>query len=207
MPQNMKSLRGWFNLYFFSALAAVVVGCHSPGHHYGKKQIATIRLYMEATRHEVGSGQVFVTRQRVPMNIERDSFLDEGDVRSAQLVDLPDGTFAIEVTFNDHGAAMLDMQTVGNKGRHIVIFSHFPPPGSKEDTSDGDSTTTAPAQPAQTTESPDKPRKSGWISAVKISGRLSDGVLMFTPDTSRAEAQQIVTGLTNVASKSKIKQT
>ncbi len=38
-----------------------------------------------------------------------------------------------------------------------------------------------------------------WIAAPVIKERLGDGVLVFTPDTTRQEAERIVSGLTRVA--------
>jgi hypothetical protein len=195
MRVNMKSPRGWFNIYFVLAASALAAGCQSHHPHYGKKQVATIRLYLE-THEDASAGTVFVTRQRIPMTVERDPFLDESDLARARFVDEPDGTYAIDLVFNDHGAALLDMTTIGNRGRRIAIFSHFPPPGTKEVLDD-----TPDSQPKPAVS--DKPRGSGWISAVMISGRLTSGSLVFTPDATRAEAQAIVAGLNNVVSKSK----
>ncbi|HWD19375.1 MAG TPA: hypothetical protein VHB20_08845 [Verrucomicrobiae bacterium] len=192
----MKSLRGWFNIYFISALALAVAGCGSMG--YGKKQVATIRLYLESRRESSGAGTVYVTRQRIPMSIDREPFLDESDLSSARLDDNPDGTYAIELSFNDHGATVLDMTTVGNRGRRIVIFSHFPPPGTKEDAN-------ADIQHPDAGAPSDQPRKSGWISAVMINHRMSNGNVRFTPDATREEAAHIVEGLKNVIAKAKSK--
>jgi hypothetical protein len=196
MGLNMKSPRGWFNIYFFSALLAMAAGCHSHGLHFGQKQVATIRLYLQTSDQTFSGGRVYVTRARIPMTIERDPFLDESDLAQARLIDDPDGTYAIELAFNDHGSAMLDMKSIGNRGRCIAIFSHFPPPGTREDP---EGTETSLPDPT----APDKPRRSGWISAVMINGRIANGTLRFTPDATRAEAQAIVTGLKNVIGKSK----
>ena len=38
-----------------------------------------------------------------------------------------------------------------------------------------------------------------WIAAPVITQRIGDGVLVFTPDTSRKEAERIVSGLNRVA--------
>jgi len=38
-----------------------------------------------------------------------------------------------------------------------------------------------------------------WLAAPVISRRIPDGVLVFTPDASRAEADDIVLGLNNIA--------
>jgi hypothetical protein len=38
-----------------------------------------------------------------------------------------------------------------------------------------------------------------WLAAPMMNKRISDGVLVFTPDASREEADRIVLGLNNVA--------
>jgi SecDF, P1 head subdomain len=40
-----------------------------------------------------------------------------------------------------------------------------------------------------------------WLAAPRITGRISNGVLSFTPDATRAEAERIVQGLNNVVAK------
>jgi hypothetical protein len=45
----------------------------------------------------------------------------------------------------------------------------------------------------------DKPAIGRWLAAPLISHRMADGVLAFTPDLSRPEADQLVLGLNHVA--------
>ena len=40
-----------------------------------------------------------------------------------------------------------------------------------------------------------------WLAAPVISHRISDGVLVFTPDATREEAEEIALGLNNVSKK------
>jgi len=185
----MKFQRGWFNIYFICLLAILGSACHSMG---GSKQLATVRLYLETPREGNGAGKVLVTRAMIPMSIESEPFLDESDISKARLIEEPDGTYSIELAFDEHGTMLLELKSVENKGRHIVVFCHFPPPGTKQDE---EGTGTKPE--------PGKPRTSGWVSAVEITGRLSNGTLVFTPDTTREEAKRIVDGLNNVAAKIK----
>jgi preprotein translocase subunit SecD len=42
-----------------------------------------------------------------------------------------------------------------------------------------------------------------WLAAPLISKRIGDGVLIFTPDANRPEADRIVRGLNNIAAKAK----
>lgn len=44
-----------------------------------------------------------------------------------------------------------------------------------------------------------------WLAAPVISRRIGDGLLIFTPDANRAEAERIVRGLNNLAAKMKKK--
>jgi hypothetical protein len=104
------------------------------------------------------------------------------------------------------------MLTTENKGRHIVVFSQFPPKGYKEPKERGKSHKSddddvdkddlhmedqAPppvAEPAQ----PGQPRISAWLAAVLIRERNATGVFRFSPDcVSRQEAARIVRGLKN----------
>ena len=43
--------------------------------------------------------------------------------------------------------------------------------------------------------------KDRWLGAPRVTHRIKDGVLIFTPDTDREEAEQIVLGLNNLAEK------
>ena len=40
-----------------------------------------------------------------------------------------------------------------------------------------------------------------WLAAPRINKRIADGVLVFTPDATREEAEQIALGLNNLAQK------
>jgi hypothetical protein len=44
-------------------------------------------------------------------------------------------------------------------------------------------------------------KQARWIAAPVIHGRISNGSLVFTPDASREEADEIARGLTNIAKK------
>jgi len=43
--------------------------------------------------------------------------------------------------------------------------------------------------------------QSRWLAAPILDHRITNGILHFTPDASRAEAERIVRGLNNVAAK------
>jgi hypothetical protein len=186
----MKSWLRSFNIYFYllAALAVVSGGCSSSGLSM-RKEYSTLRVYMEGAPRE--SPMVYVTRARTLMYIKPEPILTEEDVQKATLADNPDGTFEIQVTFNDHGSLVLDMQTTSNRGKHLIIFSHFPPKGWKEPKDSG----TDSAEPPK----PGEPRISGWLAAPLIQTGFSNGSLKFTPDASHEEADRIVRGLNNMA--------
>jgi hypothetical protein len=68
---------------------------------------------------------------------------------------------------------MLEQYSAANPGRHFVIFGQWG----------------------------DKLVNGRWLAAPLITHRISNGVLAFTPDITRAEADQLVLGLNNAAAK------
>lgn len=175
-----------FNIYLLAAAAALASGCGS--NFFGmKKEYSTLRVYLEGSPAE--SSMVYVTRAKTPMYVAAEPFLTEEDVSRAKLVDNPDDTFDIQITFNDHGALVLDMTTTTSRGKHLIIFSHFPPKGWKQPQDTG---VDAVAKPEA-----GQPRVSGWLAAPLIRTGLSNGSLKFTPDATHEEAERIVRGLNN----------
>jgi hypothetical protein len=210
----MKRWRRSFNIYFALVCLALAAGCAAfrevNNHTNPKKQQSTIRLYIEGQKADAfTSGTVLVTRNRVPFTIEREPFLTEADLAKASIVNDPsgDGGYSIQLTFNNHGTMVLDMITADNKGKHIIVFSHFPsaghkahPAGNKPAPAD-DSDLVEPVPAAAPVGDTNTTRNSGWLAAVLIRQRISNGQFRFTPDASRAEGVRIVRGLRNVITK------
>jgi hypothetical protein len=212
----MKSYARRFNIYLALGALFLAAGCSSYREKtsFAKGEQSTIRLYLEGNRADVsGTGPVLVGLQRYPYTVEREPFLKEDDVRRAVMVNDPgpDGGCSIELTFNEHGALMLDMLTTANKGRHIIVFSQFPHPGTKQpkakkvpkkssdDNGSGMEDLQAPLPAAQPElETPGQSRASGWLAAVLIRGRNPSGIFRFSPDASREETARIVRGLKNL---------
>jgi hypothetical protein len=207
----MKSWHRSFNIYFALVCLALAGGCSAirevKKEATPKKEKSTIRLYLEGQKADrTTTGTVLVTRNRIPFTVERNPFLDEGDLAKASIVDDPDGTFYIQLAFNDHGTLVLDMTTADNKGKHIIVFSQFPTPGKKahqakkktDESDDADLVEPGTAAPPADTNTT---RQSGWLAAVLIRQRISNGLFRFTPDASRAEGLRIVRGLRNVIPK------
>jgi hypothetical protein len=210
----MKTRFRRFNIYFALAAAFLSGGCGSVTHEitHGKKEMTTIRLYLEGGRVDTGDlGKVLVTRDKYPYMVEREPFLTEADVTKAALVEDGEGSYSIQVAFNDHGTLLLDMITTSNKGKHIIIFSQFPIPGEKQpkpkrqthNKDIDDDFAEPPPPPPPPPEIPGKPRQSGWLTAVLIRDRNSSGIFRFSPDASHEEGARIVRGLKNVIAASK----
>src|SRR5262245_60416851 len=108
----------------------------------------------------------------ITINVEKSPILTEAWVKEAKVVDVMDG-FALRVEFDDHGTLVLEACTAENRGRRFAIVAQF-----------GESL-----------------KETRWLAAPLISHRIADGVLTFTPDATREEAEQIVLGLNNVARK------
>lgn len=121
----MKKVFASFNLYFL--LALLLAGCATSEKSKEKKEQSTVRLHLEVpqTDDNGASGVVLVTKERIPVNVEREPFLTEGDLHHAEIVAEPGG-FAIALNFSDHGMFQLDMVSTSNKGRRIAILGQFP---------------------------------------------------------------------------------
>jgi hypothetical protein len=216
--RTMKSWLRGFNPYLAFALLFLAAGCVSDkGSKVNyKKEVSTIRLYLEGNRAETANtGTVLVTRDKFPMTVEREPFLTEADLTKAMLIDDPgpDGSYSIQLAFNEHGSLLLDMMTTASKGRHIIIFSQFPIPGTKPGKekkahrkSDDDEQESLVAPPPESELAvPGKPRQSAWLAAVMIRSRNPTGIFRFTPDATHEEGARIVQGLKNVIAATKKK--
>jgi hypothetical protein len=186
----MKTWLRSFNIYLLAAGAVLAGGCGS-SHLSPRKEYATLSIFLEGRRAD--SLPVRVGPDQTTMYIAPTAVLTEEDLSKAKLVDNPDGTYDIQLTFDDHGKLVMDMQTTSNQGKHLIIFAKFPPKGWKEP-AEGDA-------PAVEKPLPGQPRMSAWLAAPLIPRNgISSGSLQFAPDASHAEAEQIVRGLNNMVS-------
>ncbi|HWV99714.1 MAG TPA: hypothetical protein VNZ64_08500 [Candidatus Acidoferrum sp.] len=174
----MKSRWGPFNIYLAAAVALVCVcGCKTE-ESKRKKVLATFKVHLEARPDPMGRSQeVTIGRDNpVKLTVEKAPFLVEAHVKEAKVVDVLGG-FVLQVQLDHEGAMLLEQYTSANPGRHLAIFSQFRTP-------------------------PDETLNQGrWLAAPRIATHITDGLLAFTPDASREEADMIVLGLSNVAKK------
>jgi len=166
----MKVWARRFNIYLaLAATLALVCGCQTQK---PKKPVAALRVHIEAKSDTLGTSQTVSVLRADPVlvTIAQQPILTEANLISARILDVPGG-YAVEVRFDETGTWILEQYTAANPGRHLVIFGQW-----DEKLADG-----------------------RWLAAPLITHRIGSGVLAFTPDLSRPEAEQLVLGLTHVA--------
>lgn len=165
-----------FNFYLACALGLELVGGCKTEKSEEKKVLATLRLHQEIHADPTGHSET-VTVHRDPeikMTIDKEAFLTGSAVKEAKVIDVMGG-FALQFQFDRQGTWLLEEYTAAGRGRHIAIFSQFEKPADK------------------------KLNAGRWLAAPLISNIITNGVLTFTPDATRDEAQDIALGLNNVA--------
>ena len=170
---------GRFNTYLFLLAALWSAGCKTSEERSRDKVVATFRLHLETNQGATDSTAV-IEIAGAQLAVNNAPFLDESSVTNAAVVDTRDGGFAIQIQYNRHGTLVLDIVTTENRGRHFAIFSQY---------------------------GPGKLEQQRWLGAPYIGSSLTGGVLIFTPNSTRPEAEQVVQGLNNVAKKFKKKKT
>lgn len=166
-----------FNLYLLLLLAVLAGGCQT-GKEKTKELASTFRVHIETGFDPSGRSDTVAIYRENPMtiNIEKEPVLTESDVSEAKIVESL-GDFSIQVQFDRSGTWRLEQCTTGYRGKHMAIFTQFMPTNNVKTT------------------------LTRWIGAPRITKRITNGILIFTPDATREEAQQIVIGLNNVAKK------
>jgi hypothetical protein len=164
----MKVLTRRFNIYLALAfLLGLGCGCQT-----GKqeKEVGALRVHIEVSPDPGGTTQDISVLRSDPVlvTIKREPILTEANIVTAKVIDARGG-FAIEIKFDENGTWLLEQYSAANPGRHFVIFGQWS----------------------------EKPVDSRWLAAPIITHRIADGVLAFTPDCSREEADQFVPGLNN----------
>jgi hypothetical protein len=167
---TMKVCGRRFKVYLVLALAtASLCGCATEK---PKQPVAALRIHIQAGADTLGTTeQVTVVRaDPVLVTIAKEPILTEANLIAARILNAPGGN-AIEVRFDETGTWTLEQYTAANPGRHLVIFGQWG----------------------------EKLAEGRWLAAPLITHRIGNGVLAFTPDMSRSEAEQLVLGLSNVA--------
>ena len=171
--------RNRFNIYLLPLLAATLLcGCrtHSHAKDDKEKKLATLRVHLEASSDDAFGGAKAQIYRAAPveLTIEKDPFLTEAHVESAQVVNVLGG-FDLQIKLNTEGTWLLQTYSAGNPGKHYAIFSQFV----------------------------EKSNKGRWLAASMFGRVMSDGILQFTPDATHEEAEEIALGLNNMVKKFK----
>jgi len=163
-----------FNLYLVLAAAlALFCGCQT---HKKDQPFGALRVHLQTAPDSAGTSQTITLLRSEPVmvNIAREPFLTEANIAGAKIVDTPGG-FAVEIKFDENGTWVLEQYSGSNLGSHFAIFGQW-----SEKIVDG-----------------------RWLAAPLITKRITDGLLAFTPDASRAEMDQMVKGLNYDAANNK----
>jgi len=168
-----------FNIYLGILLALSVCGCQTDKKKgQDKKVLSTLRLHQELNPDPMGRTQtISIFREHpVQMTVSKDPFLTEANVKEAKVVDTPGG-FGLSIQFDHQGSWLLEEYTAANRSRHIAVYCQF-------------------MNPLEHTLN-----QGRWLAAPRIQTHIPDGLLIFTPDATREEAERIALGLNDVASK------
>jgi preprotein translocase subunit SecD len=179
----MKAYMRRFNLFLaLAVLLAPLCGCS----YFEKRNEPTgaMRIHIElasdnapATMSAAQTVSVF-RADPISVTVDKDPILTEANLVAAKVISTPDAP-AIEVRFDENGTWILEQYSASNPGKHFVIFGQW-----GKHLNDG-----------------------RWLAAPLITRRINDGILSFTPDMSRDEANQFVLGLNNVAKEFQTKPT
>jgi preprotein translocase subunit SecD len=168
----MKLWTRQFNIYLMlAAMLALFCGCQTDKK---DKEVSALRVHIEASPDSSSTSVTIsiVRSDPVLVTIAQDPILTEVSIVAARVFDTPGG-FAVEIRFDETATWILEQYSAANPGRHFVIFGQW-----GEKVADG-----------------------RWLAAPTITRRIGNGVLAFTPDASREEADRLVLGLNNVAKK------
>jgi preprotein translocase subunit SecD len=159
-----------FNIILLAAAALLALtGCQSTESKQ-KKQVASLRIHLQTSPMSGRSMPVAVLRAApITFHIEQTSILHEGHLDYARVRETPAG-FQIALQMNLEGQRLLEQYTTTNPNKRLAIRVRFGIDPVIEDR---------------------------WLAAPQITRRISDGLLQFTPDATRQEAEDIVLGLNN----------
>lgn len=170
---SMRICLRYFNFYFALAVMAAAMLCASCKTDKNAKVASALRVHVQVPRRTTTSAAISVIRANpVLITVSEEPILTESDVTGARVIN-SEGGFALQIGFDEQAAWILEQYSAANPGKHFAIFGQW-----------GESTNDA-----------------RWLAVPLITQRISDGVLTFTPDMSRAEADQFVLGLNNDAAK------
>ncbi len=165
-----------FNVYLLPLLllaALMAPGC-ALFHKKPPKDVGAVRVHIESPAAAGDEAQTVSVLRADPVvvTVLKEQILTEADLLRAVLRESPGG-FYVELVFDETGALTLEQYSAAYQGKHFVIFGQWG----------------------------EKLKDGRWLAAPIIAGRNKSGTLAFTPDMSRADAEQWVKGLNATAKK------
>ncbi|MBI4324273.1 MAG: hypothetical protein HY674_03325 [Chloroflexi bacterium] len=110
-------------LLWLAMALGLAAGCMTTREGTQGKEATVLRFHLEVnpdgTHHNIP-----ISVYGIPVNVQRDPFLDEGSIQEAAVVDSLGG-FSLKVRFDHHGTLVLDNMTTASKGQRIAVFSQF----------------------------------------------------------------------------------
>lgn len=161
----MDFAQGRFNTY----LLALLVTAFTCGCQTNQKKVeqTDLRVHTEARDNSSFTRKVSVLRATpVDVVVDQSPILTQEQIVEAKVVEALGG-FAIQLKFDSRGQWLLDHHSSLNIGRRFAIFVAYG----------------------------DKKAQTRWLAAPIISGRITDGMLIFTPDATREEAEAMLPGI------------
>jgi preprotein translocase subunit SecD len=168
----MRANTRQFNLFLALMALAMLCGCQT---NKKDKEVSTLRVYIEANSNDPATSQKVSLPPRgdpVLITIEKEPILTQANLIQARVTDAHGG-IALQIQFDESSALVLEQYTAGNPGKHYVIAGQWG----------------------------EKLVNGRWLAAPLITHRIADGILSFTTDMSREEADRLALGLNNVAKK------
>ncbi len=168
------------NTFFrWVALVGLLAGCAStPADKKSKeeaKDMSVVRLFTEVRDESMPGSKAALPRSNpMEIKIDKEPFADERDVARADVIKSVGG-FSIRIELTSHGRMTLEQASVTHAGLRLVAFGQWSI--NKEES------------------------VQRWLAAPVMKSALRTGVVVFTPDLSREEADRFVRGLNNVAIK------
>ena len=135
IPDKLRPTTARINL-FFGTLAALLLwsGCASTSgdSHTAKpgkspdKEFATFRLHLEQNDVGMGIGKIQVFRaDPVTVVVEKEPFLNEGEIAKARVIQSPLGGHLIQVEYNHRGKMALQLATAPHPGSRIAVWARW----------------------------------------------------------------------------------
>ena len=167
----MKAITRRFNLFLALMALAAFCGCQT---NKPDKQVSALRVHIESNSGNTGISQTVSVLRSDPVlvTVAKEPILTEANLVEAKVIEARGG-FALQVQFDESSALVLEQYSAANPRKHFAIAGQWG----------------------------EKLANGRWLAAPLITRRIADGILSFTADMSREEADQLVLGLNNVAKK------